>query len=271
VLGRRSRIEIKTPEQLRHMRAAGLVVAGALARTAELVAPGVTTGQLDAAAAEFITAAGARSNFKGYHGFPGVICTSVNDEVVHGIPGDRVLREGDLISIDCGAIVEGWHGDAAITMPVGEVSPDLLALSEATERALWAGIARALVGGRLSDIGAGCEAALNGRYGIVQDYVGHGIGSSMHMAPSVPHVGPAGRGPRLQSGMALAIEPMVTLGSPDVTVLEDDWTVATVDGSVAAHWEHSVALTDSGPVVLTAEDGGASRLAEWGVPMGSVE
>ncbi len=234
MLGRRSRIEIKTPEQLRHMRAAGLVVAGALARTAELVAPGVTTGQLDAAAAEFITAAGARSNFKGYHGFPGVICTSVNDEVVHGIPGDRVLREGDLISIDCGAIVEGWHGDAAITVPVGEVSPVLLALSEATERALWAGIARALVGGRLSDIGAGCEAALNGRYGIVQDYV-------------------------------------VTRGSPEVTVLEDDWTVATVDGSVAAHWEHSVALTDSGPVVLTAEDGGASRLAEWGVPMGSVE
>jgi len=270
VLGGRSRIEIKTAEQLRHMRAAGLVVAGALARTAELVAPGVTTGQLDAAAAEFITAAGARSNFKGYHGFPGVICTSVNDHVVHGIPGDRVLREGDLVSIDCGAIIEGWHGDAAITVPVGQVAPELLALSEATERALWAGIARALVGGRLSDIGAGCEAAIGGRYGIVQDYVGHGIGSSMHMEPSVPHVGPAGRGPRLRAGMALAIEPMITMGSPEVTVLEDDWTVATLDGSVAAHWEHSVALTDSGPVVLTAEDGGVAQLADAGITAGDL-
>jgi methionyl aminopeptidase len=271
VLGRRSRIEIKTGEQLRHMRAAGLVVAGALARTAELVAPGVTTGQLDAAAARFISDAGALSNFKGYHGFPGVICTSVNDEVVHGIPGERVLREGDLISIDCGAIVEGWHGDAAITVPVGEVAPELLALSEATQRALWAGIARALVGGRLSDIGAGCQDVIGRRYGIVQDYVGHGIGSSMHMEPSVAHVGPAGHGPHLRAGMALAIEPMITLGSPDVTVLEDDWTVATIDGSVAAHWEHTVALTDSGPVVLTALDAGAEGLAEWGVQIGSVD
>ncbi len=271
MLGRRSRIEIKDAEALRHMRAAGLVVAGALARTAEMVAPGVTTGQLDAAAAEFIAGAGATSNFKGYHGFPGVICTSVNDEVVHGIPGDRVLRAGDLISIDCGAIVEGWHGDAAITVPVGEVAPEMVALSEATHRALWAGIARALVGGRLSDIGAGCEAEIGGRYGIVQDYVGHGIGSSMHMEPSVPHVGPAGRGPHLRAGMALAIEPMITLGSADVTVLADDWTVATIDGSVAAHWEHSVALTESGPYVLTAEDGGASMLAHWGVAIGSVD
>jgi methionyl aminopeptidase len=270
VLGRRSRIEIKTEEQLHHMRAAGLVVAGALARAAELVAPGVTTGQLDAAAAEFIADAGARSNFKGYHGFPGVICTSVNDEVVHGIPGDRVLREGDLISIDCGAIVEGWHGDAAVTVPVGEVSPALLALSQAAERALWAGIARALVGGRLSDIGAGCEAAVDGRYGIVADYVGHGIGSSMHMEPSVAHVGPPGRGPRLRAGMALAIEPMITLGSPEVTVLPDDWTVVTIDGSVAAHWEHSVALTESGPVVLTAPDGGVTRLAEAGIAVGDL-
>lgn len=253
------------------MRAAGLVVAGALARTAELVAPGVTTGQLDAAAAEFIADAGARSNFKGYHGFPAVICTSVNDEVVHGIPGDRVLREGDLISIDCGAIVQGWHGDAAITVPVGVVAAHLLALSAATERALWAGIAHALVGGRLSDIGAGCQAEIGGRYGIVADYVGHGIGSSMHMEPPVPHVGPSGRGPHLRAGMALAIEPMITLGAPDVTVLADDWTVVTIDGSVAAHWEHSVALTESGPVVLTAEDGGAAGLAEWGVQIGSVD
>ena len=270
MLGRRSRIEIKTEEQLHHMRAAGLVVAGALERVAQMVAPGVTTGQLDAAAAEYIADAGARSNFKGYHGFPGVICTSVNDEVVHGIPGDRVLLEGDLISIDCGAIVEGWHGDAAITVPVGEVAPALLALSRATEQALWAGIARALVGGRLSDIGAGCEAAIGGRYGIVTDYVGHGIGSSMHMEPSVPHVGPAGHGPHLRAGMALAIEPMVTLGSPEVTVLSDDWTVVTIDGAAAAHWEHSVALTEAGPVVLTAVDGGVTRLADVGITVGDV-
>jgi methionyl aminopeptidase len=270
VLGRRSRIEIKAPEQLQRMRAAGLVVAGALARVRSLVAPGITTGELDAAAEQFLLEAGARSNFKGYHGFTGVICASVNDEVVHGIPGSRVLSDGDLLSIDCGAIIDGWHGDAAITVPVGNVAPAALALSEATERALWAGIARALVGGRLSDIGAGCEEALGGRYGIVRDYVGHGIGSAMHMEPSVPHVGPAGRGPQLRAGMALAIEPMVTLGSPEVTVLDDDWTVVTLDGSIAAHWEHSVALTESGPFVLTAEDGGAAKLAELGVPIGSL-
>ena len=271
MLGRRSRIEVKTPEQLRRMRAAGLVVADALAAVRSRVAPGVTTGQLDAVAAEVIADAGATSNFKGYHGFTGVICASVNDEVVHGIPGGRVLRDGDLISIDCGAIVAGWHGDAAITVPVGEVAPELLALSEATERALWAGIAQTLVGGRLTDIGAACEAEIAGRYGIVEDYVGHGIGSAMHMEPSVPHVGPAGRGPQLRAGMALAIEPMITRGSAEVTVLSDGWTVVTIDGSAAAHWEHSVALTESGPVVLTAPDAGAARLAQLGVPIGSLD
>lgn len=270
MLGRGPRIEIKTAEQLACMRAAGLVVAGALAHVRGLVVPGVTTGELDARAEEFIRDAGARSNFKGYHGFPGVICTSVNDEVVHGIPGPRVLREGDLISIDCGAIVDGWHGDAAITVPVGDVAPAAQRLSQATEDALWAGLSRAIVGGRLSDIGAACEAVIGGRYGIVRDYVGHGIGSAMHMEPSVAHVGPPGRGPSLRAGMALAVEPMITLGSPEVTVLADDWTVATVDGSIAAHWEHTVALTPSGPVVLTAEDGGAARLAQMGVTMGQI-
>jgi methionyl aminopeptidase len=271
VLGRRARIEIKTADQLASMRAAGLVVAGALARVRDLVAPGITTAELDAAAEQCIADAGARSNFKGYHGFTGVICTSVNDEVVHGIPGPRVLHDGDLISIDCGAIVDGWHGDAAITVPVGRVSAAALALSEATERALWAGIAAARVGGRLSDIGAACEAEIAGRYGIVRDYVGHGIGSAMHMEPSIAHVGPAGRGPHLRAGMALAIEPMITLGSPEVEVLADDWTVAAVDGSLAAHWEHTVALTAAGPVVLTAPDGGAERLARLGVPIGSLD
>ncbi len=266
----RPRIERKTPQQLRHMREAGLVVAGALDAVRALVAPGVTTAELDAAAEAFILGAGATSNFKGYHGFTGVICTSVNDEVVHGIPGPRVLQDGDLLSIDCGAIVAGWHGDAAITVPVGGVPPAAAALSEWTQRALWAGLAAAQPGARLSDIGAACEATLGGRYGIVTDFVGHGIGSAMHMEPSVQHVGPPGRGPVLEPGMALAIEPMVTAGSPEVDVLADGWTVVTVDGRLAAHWEHSVAITPSGPYVLTAADGGAAGLAELGVPMGSL-
>jgi methionyl aminopeptidase len=271
VLGRRPRIEIKSPDELARMRAAGLVVAGALEQLRAMVAPGITTAQLDAAAEQAILDAGARSNFKGYHGFTGVICTSVNDEVVHGIPGPRVLREGDLVSIDCGAIVDGWHGDAAITVPVGQVPEAARALSEVTERALWSGLARAVAGGRLSDIGAACEAEVAGRYGIVRDYVGHGIGSQMHMEPAVAHVGPPGRGPTLRPGMALAVEPMVTLGSPEVTVLDDDWTVVTLDGSIAAHWEHSVAITPDGPVVLTAEDAGEARLAELGVRIGSLQ
>lgn len=270
MLGRRSRIEIKTSDQLRQMRAAGLVVAGALAMVRDLVEPGVTTGQLDAAVERYIRDAGARSNFKGYHGFPAVICVSVNDEVVHGIPGSRVLREGDLVSIDCGAIVNGWHSDAAVTVPVGKVTTAAARLSAATERALWAGIARAVVGARLSDIGAACEESIAGRYGIVRDYVGHGIGSAMHMEPSVVHVGPPGRGPLLRAGMALAIEPMITMGSPEVDVLEDDWTVVTLDGSVAAHWEHSVAITETGPIVLTAPDGGAAVLGSLGVALGAL-
>lgn len=269
--GRGPRIEIKTIDQLRHMREAGLVVAGALAHVRSLVGPGVTTAALDGAAEEFIRDAGARSNFKGYHGFPGVICTSVNDEVVHGIPGSRVLREGDLLSVDCGAIVSGWHADAAMTVEVGEVDAAARALSEVTEQALWAGIAQARVGGRLTDIGAACQDLVADRYGIVVDYVGHGIGSQMHMEPSVPHVGPRGRGPVLRVGMALAIEPMLTAGSDEVDVRDDNWTVATVDGSWAAHWEHTVVLTPTGPLVTTAPDAGAARLAAMGVTVGSLD
>jgi methionyl aminopeptidase len=269
VVLRRSRIEIKTARQLNHMRAAGLVVAGALDHVAGLVAPGVTTRDLDVAAAEFIRAAGAESNFKGYQGFPSVICTSVNDEIVHGIPGNRVLQAGDLISIDCGAIVAGWHGDSAITVPVGEVSAAAGELSQVAEAAMWAGIAAACVGARLTDIGAACEASISGRYGIVRDYVGHGIGSAMHMEPSVPHVGPAGRGPVLRAGMALAIEPMITAGSEQTEMRDDGWTVCTRDGSLAAHWEHTVAITDEGPAVLTAGDLGAAKLAEFGIAVAS--
>ena len=271
MLGRRSRIEIKSPEQLRHMRAAGLVVADTLAHLRSVVQPGISTAELDAEARLWLRQAGATSNFLGYQGFTGVICASVNDEVVHGIPGSRVLAEGDLISLDFGAIIAGWHGDAAITVAVGSVTPTAEALSEATERALWAGIAQAQAGNRLTDIGAACEASIGRRYGIVTDFVGHGIGSAMHMEPSVPHVGPPGHGPQLRPGMALAIEPMITVGSPEVDILEDGWTVVTIDGSLAAHWEHSVAITEDGPVVLTDRDGGRARLAALGVQAGSLD
>lgn len=266
----RSRIEIKSPQQFGFMRQAGLVVADALAAVSAAVAVGMTTSELDEVARGVIFGAGASSNFLGYHGFPGVICTSVNDEVVHGIPGARKLADGDLLSVDCGAVVAGWHADAAITIEVGGVSQEGINLNQATRVALWDGIAAVMPGARLTDIGAACEAAISGRYGMVIDYVGHGIGSAMHMEPSVPHVGPAGKGPTLRPGMALAIEPMVTQGSPDVRVLSDEWTVVTVDGRWAAHWEHSVAVTATGPFVLTAPDGGAAELAARGVTIGSL-
>ena len=259
---RRDRIEVKSPEQLLLMRRAGLVVARTLDRVAAAVAPGLTTADLDAVAAESIRSEGATPSFLGYHGYPATICTSVNDEVVHGIPGPRVLAEGDLVSIDCGAIVDGWHGDAAITVPVGTVAPELAELSRVTQESLWAGLAAAVVGGRLSDIGHAVESTVRaaGDYGVVEEYVGHGIGTAMHMEPSVPNYGAPGHGPRLVAGMALAVEPMVIRGGRHVDLLDDGWTVVSADGAVAAHWEHTVALTPEGPWVLTAHDGGAARL-----------
>jgi methionyl aminopeptidase len=266
------RIELKTPEQLDRMRAAGLVVADALAAMRAAVAPGVSTADLDEIARGVLRSAGATSSFLdydiGYGPYPGVICASRDDKVVHGIPSaEEKLAEGDVISIDFGAIVDGWHGDAAVTVPVGEVRPEVAALSAACEEALWAGIAAARVGGRLGDISSAVEtsARRSGRYGIVAGYGGHGIGSAMHMAPHILNYGPAGKGPRLVRGMALAIEPMLTLGSRDTEQLDDGWTVVTVDGSWAAHWEHTVALLDDGPWVLTAEDGGRDRLGTLGV------
>lgn len=270
MLGGRRKIQLKSPSQLQQMRGAGLVVADALAAVRAVAVPGVTTKLLDEAAAEVIRAAGAKSNFLGYHGYPAVSCVSVNDEVVHGIPGPRMVADGDLVSVDCGAIVNGWHADAAITIAIGNVTPAEQELSQVTRAALWAAIAAAQPGNRLSDIGAACEAAVGGRFGIVVDYVGHGIGTAMHMEPSVPHIGPPHRGPELQVGMALAIEPMITAGSNEVDVLADNWTVVTADGSWAAHWEHSVAITPTGPYVLTAADGGAADLAALGVAMGSL-
>jgi len=263
-------IEIKTPDQIESMRQAGLVVGSALELLRSVVEPGMTTAQLDAIAHDHIRSQGATSNFLGYHGFTGVICTSVNDQVVHGIPGTRVLRDGDIISIDCGAIVDGWHGDAATTVAIGEVPDEVTELMRVTEEALWRGIAAAHLGGRVSDISHAVETTVDaaGDYGIVEGYTGHGIGSAMHQPPNVPNYGKAGRGPKLVKGLALAVEPMVTLGSPDTRTLADDWTVVTTDGSWAAHYEHTFTLTDAGAWVLTAIDGGAARLAELGVPYG---
>jgi methionyl aminopeptidase len=249
---RKPSIEIKTPAQLELMRSAGLVVARTLAVLADAVAPGVTTAELDKIAEAEIRGAGATPSFLGYQGYPATICTSVNSEIVHGIPSpDRVLCDGDLISIDCGAIVDGWHGDAALTVGVGAISDEHVQLLRTCADALRAGIAKAVAGGRLGDISHAVEQACGG-YGVVHGYTGHGIGTAMHMDPPVPNYGRPGRGPRLVPGMALAIEPMLTLGSPETDVLADDWTVITVDGSWAAHFEHTIAITPQGPVVLTS-------------------
>ncbi len=248
-------IEIKTPEQFARMREAGLVVANTLRVLAEAVRPGISTADLDAIAEREIRAAGAVPSFLGYYGYPATICTSVNEEIVHGIPSEkRRLNPGDVISIDCGAIVDGWHGDAALSVGVGEIDPADQALLDACEAALWQGIAQAMPGHRLSDISHAVEESVraSGEYGLIREYTGHGIGTAMHMEPAVPNYGPPGQGPRLRAGMALAIEPMITRGGERTDELSDGWTVVTVDGSRAAHFEHTVAITPDGPWVLTA-------------------
>ena len=263
-------IQYKTPDQLVRMRDAGLVVASALAKLRDAVAPGVSTADLDAVAEAVIREAGATPSFKGYHGYPATICASVNEQIVHAIPSARqVLREGDVISLDCGAIVDGWHGDAAITVGVGEIDPRLSRMITVAEDAMWAGIAagaRSLLTGRgrLTDISYAVEGAIRagGRYGIVRGYGGHGIGTEMHQDPHVLNYGKPGRGPRLVPGLALAIEPMLTLGSPDTVELADGWTVITRDRSVAVHVEHTVTFFDDGVWVTTAEDGGRRRLGD---------
>jgi len=263
-------IEIKTPEQVEKMRAAGLVVGETLELLRESVRAGMSTAELDAVAEENIRANGATPSFKGYHGFPASICVSVNDEVVHGIPGDRVIADGDVVSIDCGAILDGWHGDAAITVAVGEVGPEALELMRVTEEAMWRGIAAARLAGRVTDISHAVESYVRsqGDYGIVEDYVGHGIGTAMHQPPSVPNYGRPGKGPKLVRGLALAVEPMVVLGDHRTHVLDDDWTVKSDDGSLAAHFENTFTLTPDGPWVLTALDGGKAKLTELGAPFG---
>ncbi len=246
----------KTDADFDKMKVAGRCVAAMHQTVREIAEPGVTTLELDSAAREVLAEYECRSSFLGYGGptnpFPGVLCTSPNSVIVHGIPGEYRLREGDIISIDAGAIYEGWHGDAAFTMAIGDVPDEITTLLEATEEALWAGIRQATSGNRLGDVGAAVEAlAVPHGIGVVRDYVGHGIGRQMHEAPSVPNYGTPGKGLKLKVGMALAIEPMFNLGTSDSFVLDDQWTVVTSDGAPSAHFEHTVLITKEGTIVST--------------------
>ncbi len=235
------------------MRRAGRVVAEMHAASIDLIRPGITTADIDRLCRTVLERRSARSNFLGYHGFPAVACISVNDEVVHGIPGPRVLRDGDIVSIDCGAIIEGWHADAAVTVAVGAISSADQVLLDVTKAALDASIEQCVAGRTLGDIGAASMAIVKtAGFDYLREYTGHGIGTAMHEPPDVPNYGKAGRGMRLQVGHVIAIEPMVTAGRADVMTLDDDWTVVTADGSRAAHFEHTVAITDDGPEILTA-------------------
>ena len=266
-------LEIKSTDELRVMRRAGLVVVRPLKEMAAAAVAGTTTAELDAVAREVLASENATSSFLNYDvGFgippyPAVVCISVNDEIVHGIPGERVLADGDIVSIDFGAIVDGFHGDAALTVAVGDVAPEALTLSDVTRLSLAAGLARVRPEVSVGDISSAVQAyirAASARYGIVAEYTGHGIGTRMHMNPDVPNLGRPGRGPKLPVGAAVAVEPMVTLGNPGTDVLDDDWTVVTRDGKVACHWEHTVAVTPGGCWVLTAEDGGEAILKAAG-------
>jgi methionyl aminopeptidase len=262
----------KSPAQLRAMIEPGLITARALAAVRELIAPGVTTLELDAEASRVITAAGAKSNFQMVRGYRHTICTSVNEQVVHGIPGDRVVRAGDILSVDAGAEFQGWNGDSAFTVVLPDPSrPEVVAareeLSRVTEGSLWAGIAALASARRLNEVGAAIQDYVDaqGQYGILADYVGHGIGRKMHESPSVFNYRVSDPGPEVRPGLVLAIEPMVVAGDPATLVEDDDWTVSTVDGSAGSHWEHSVAVHDGGIWVLTAPDGGAAGLAAFGI------
>lgn len=266
----KNKIELKTDEQIIKMREAGLVVHDALTAAVAAVQPGATTAQVNQAAADVIAAAGATSNFLnyGHPPFPGVACVSVNEEVVHGIPGPRELLPGDLVSIDCGAIVDGWHGDAARTVVCGgdkAAQGTDLELSDVTKGSLWAGIAALDTARFLGQVGAAIEDHIAERFQILEGYTGHGIGTAMHMAPEVLNYRVRERGPKIKPGLCIAIEPMCVGGSADVVTAGDDWTVVTKDGSRGAHWEHTVAVHEQGIWVLTAPDGGIGGLAPFGV------
>lgn len=245
-------IIIKKDIEIECMRRAGKVVGNTLAKLQEVVKPGITTAELDRLAEEMILRQGARPSFKGYHGFPASICASVNNEVVHGIPNGRALMEGDIISIDCGAYLNGYHGDAARTIPVGTVSKEACRLIDITEKSFFEGIKKAFVGNRLTDISHAIQVFVEREgFSVVRTFVGHGIGKDMHEDPEVPNYGSPGRGPKLSAGMILAIEPMVNAGSYHVKTKEDGWTVVTVDGGLSAHYENTVAILDNGPEILT--------------------
>ncbi|HMK99100.1 MAG TPA: type I methionyl aminopeptidase [Acidimicrobiales bacterium] len=238
--------------EIAKMRRAGQVVAEMHEATRAAAKPGVTTAELDAVARQVLERRGARSNFLNYRGFPAVICTSPNDMIVHGIPGSYLLAEGDLLSVDCGAIVEGYHGDAAFTMAVGQVSPEAARLVEVTERSLWAGIDQLRPGRRLHEVGRAVQqVAEEAGFSVVREYVGHAIGTAMHEEPQVPNYWPGTGGPVLKEGMVFAVEPMVNAGTAATRLLEDGWSVVTADGSLSAHFEHTIAVTDNGPEVLT--------------------
>ena len=245
-------INIKSDVEIQYMRSAGKVVAQALALIEEVIKPGITTAEIDKLAEEFIIKQGAKPSFKGYCGFPASICTSINDEVVHGIPTNRILLEGDIISIDCGAILNGYHGDAARTFPVGKVSIEAEKLIEVTKESFFRGVEKAIIGNRVSDISAAIQCfAQEYGYSVVRDFVGHGIGTSMHEDPEVPNYGTPSKGPKLVHGMVLAIEPMINIGKHYVKVKANGWTVVTKDGSLSAHYENTVAILKSGPEILT--------------------
>ena len=249
-------IVCKSPAELERMKTANQLVAEVLAALRDAVRPGVTTGDLDALAESQIRAAGAEPAFKGYHGFPATICASVNEEVIHGIPSQRELNEGDVVSIDLGAVLDGFYGDSAITVPVGRVSERAASLLQVTEESLHKAIAQVKVGARISDLGHAVQQHVEKHgFSVVREFVGHGIGSRLHEDPQIPNYGAPGRGPRLAEGMVLAIEPMVNMGQPSVRVLSDGWTAVTIDGLLSAHFEHTVAVTRDGPLVLTALGG----------------
>ena len=242
----------RNARELDLMRKAGKVVAEMHEKTRAAIRPGITTMELNNIAAEVIERRGARSNFLNYHGFPAVICASPNDMIVHGIPGNYVLQEGDIISIDCGAIIEGYHGDAAYTAGVGEISPLAKKLIETTERSLYAGVDQMVIGNRLNEIGRAVQqVAESAGFHVVREYVGHAIGTAMHEQPQVPNYWPGSPGPTLKEGMVFAVEPMVNVGTIDTYALEDGWSVMTADGSLSAHFEHTIAITDNGPEIFT--------------------
>ena len=242
----------RSAKELAKMRRAGKVVAEIHERTRAAARPGATTLELDAVARDVLERRGAQSNFLGYHGFPAVICTSPNDMIVHGIPGPYRLEEGDILSVDCGAIVEGYHGDAAYTMAIGDVSAEARHLVEVTEHSLWAGIEQLRKGNRLHSVGRAVQLVAEAAgFSVVREYVGHAIGTAMHEEPQVPNYWPGTPGPTLKSGMVFAIEPMVNAGKAETRLLDDGWSVVTADGSLSAHFEHTIAVTDEGPEVLT--------------------